>query len=298
MSWNSTGPSSNVKDLEVKKQFGYFDLLKKPVEIYLFVDPLCPECWSLEPIIKKLTLEYGRLFTIRPILSGQLASVNQDATERHNYLREIWERTASRTGMCCDGDLWLEDPITYPSIVSIAIKAAELQGKKAGKKFLRKTQEYAFLNKIDISKEKNLLACAEGAELDLDEFKKDLYSNSARKALQCDLKLANEMEVEYIPSIVFFNETENEEGLKLSGVYAYDIYVNVLQQMLQKELKASVKPSLEAFSAHFQFFATKEVAVVYDWSNEKALKEMKKLQLKQLVKQVPVKHGYFWKYIG
>lgn len=297
MSWNSAGSPSRKQSLQVNTKYGYFDLLKKPIEIYLFVDPLCPECWSLEPIIKKLTLEYGRLFTIRPILSGKLATINQD-TMKHQYLKDSWEKTASRTGMCCDGDLWMEDPITYPSIVSIAIKAAELQGKKAGKKFLRKIQEYAFLNKMDISKEKNLTTCAEAAALDIDEFKKDLYSNSAKKALQCDLKLANEMEVEYIPSIVFFNETENEEGLKLPGVYSYDIYVKVLQQMLQNEVKPAKKPSLEEFSAHFQFFATKEVAVVYDWTNEKANNEMKKLQLKQLVEQVPVKHGYFWKYIG
>ena len=45
---------------------------KKPLEIYMFVDPLCPECWALEPIMKKLHIEYGQYFRIRYILSGQL----------------------------------------------------------------------------------------------------------------------------------------------------------------------------------------------------------------------------------
>ncbi|GGM24786.1 UPF0413 protein YjbH [Paraliobacillus quinghaiensis] len=296
MSWNSTEPFEN-KQLDNTAQCGYFDLLKKPIEIYLFVDPLCADCWSLEPLIKKLGIEYGRFFTIRPILSGKLKTLNQDILERPQRLKEHWEKTASRSGMCCDGDLWVENPISYPYIVSVAIKAAELQGKKAGKKFLRKLQEHAFLDKRDISKENNLITCAKEAQLDLIEFKNDLHSNSAKKALQCDLKLTKEMEVENVPSLVFFNEADDEEGLKLSGVYPYDIYVNVLQEMLQRQVKPAKKPSLEDFVAYFQFIGTKEVAVVYDWSIEQAEKEMKKLQLKQMVEKVPVKKGVFWKYI-
>ncbi|MRH43394.1 DsbA family protein [Aquibacillus halophilus] len=296
MSWNPSGPSNNQKS-KPKAQYGFFDLLKKPVEIYVFIDPLCPECWSLEPYLKKLTIEYGRFFTIRPILSGQLTTLNKDKFDKPKQLKEIWEKTASRTGMSCDGDLWIDNPISFPWIASLAIKAAELQGKKAGRRFLRKIQEYLFLSKKDISKEEILFECAVDAKLDLDEFKNDLYSNSAKKALQCDLKLTKEMDVEYIPAMVFFNESEEEEGLKLSGLYPYDIYVKVLKQMLQKELAPANKPPIEDFLSHYDFVGTKEVSVVYEWSLEKTEKEMKKLRLKQTVEKVPVKYGSFWKYI-
>ncbi|CQR47994.1 hypothetical protein BN1058_02331 [Paraliobacillus sp. PM-2] len=290
MSWNVSGSSDHAT-----AQFGYFDLLRKPIEIYLFINPLCPECWSLEPLLKKLVMEYGRFFTIRPILSNQLSTLNQEKFNKKE-LKKQWEKTSSLTGMCCDGDLWLEKPVHYPSILPIAIKAAELQGKKAGKKYLRKVQECAFLNKRDITTEENLIACADEAQLDVVEFKKDLYSNSAKKALQCDLKLVKEMEVDYFPSIVFFNQAGDDEGLKLSGIYPYEVYVKVLKEILQKEVKPVEKPSLEEFIAHFRFVATKEVAVVFDWSIEHAIKELKKLQLKQLVHEIPVKHGSFWEY--
>ncbi|KAB8139203.1 DsbA family protein [Gracilibacillus oryzae] len=272
-------------------------MLKKPIEIYVFVDPLCPECWSFEPYLKKLTVEYGRFFTIRPILSGQLTNLHKDKFEQPRKLKEIWEKTANRTGMCCDGDLWLENPIHFPKITSIAVKAAELQGKKAGKRFLRKIQELAFLEKKDISSERILLECARQLNLDIEEFKSDLYSHSAAKALQCDLKITKEMEVEYVPTMVFFNESDEEAGIKISGIYPYDIYVKVLKQMLQKEPLPARKPDLVDFLSQYEFVATKEVAVVYDWSLEKAEKELKKLQLKQLVEKVPVKFGCFWKYI-
>ncbi|WP_369413996.1 ClpXP adapter SpxH family protein [Aquibacillus saliphilus] len=296
MSWNPSGPSNNQKT-NTKAQYGFFDLLKKKVEIYVFIDPLCPECWSLEPYLKKLTIEYGRFFTIRPILSGQLATLNKDKFDRPKQLKQIWEKTAKRTGMSCDGDLWIENPISSPWIASIAIKAAELQGKKAGRRFLRKLQEYLFLNKKDVSQEKVLMECAVDARLDIEEFKNDLYSNSARKALQCDLKLTKEMDVEYIPAMVFFNESEEEEGLKISGLYPYDIYVKVLKQMLQKDPSPANKPPIEDFLSHYDFVGTKEISVVYEWSIEKTEKEMKKLRLKQVVEKVPVKYGYFWRYI-
>ncbi|SHM41497.1 ClpXP adapter SpxH family protein [Gracilibacillus kekensis] len=295
MNWNSAG-SWQHQDRNQTTHYHFIDVLKKPIEIYVFVDPLCPECWSLEPYLKKLSIEYGRFFTIRTVLSGQLTNLHKDKFEKPRKLKDIWEKTASRTGMSCDGDLWIENPIHYPWLTSIAIKAAELQGKKAGKRFLRKLQELAFLNKQDISQEEILINCAQKVHLDIDEFREDLYSHSSKKALQCDLKITKEMDVEYIPTMVFFNESEDDAGLKISGIYPYEIYVKVLKQMLQKEPLPAKKPKLVDFLSHYDFVGTKEIAVVYDWSIEKAEKEMKKLQLKQLVEKVPVKFGYFWKY--
>ncbi|WP_077623047.1 ClpXP adapter SpxH family protein [Sediminibacillus massiliensis] len=296
MSWKPSGPSNNEKSNNTA-QYGFFDLLKKPVEIYVFVDPLCPECWSLEPYLKKLSIEYGRFFTIRPILSGQLTVLNKDKFDKPKKLKDIWEKTANRTGMSCDGDLWLENPISLPWLASIAIKAAELQGKKAGRSFLRKVQESLFLNKKDVSKEEVLMECAKDINLDMDEFQQDLYSNTAKKALQCDLKLTQEMDVEYIPTMVFFNQSEEEGGLKVSGLYPYEIYVKILKQMLQMDPPPAQKPPLEDFIAYYSFVGNKEISVVYDWKPDKTEKEMKKLQLKRMVEKVPVKYGTFYRHV-
>ncbi|XKF67538.1 DsbA family protein [Virgibacillus necropolis] len=276
---------------------GFSDFVQKPVEIYVFVDPLCPECWSLEPYIKKLSIEFGRFFTIRPIISGHLNTLNKDKFDKPKRLKDIWDKTAKRTGMSCDGDLWIDNPVSSPWIASLAIKAAELQGKKAGKLFLRKVQENLFLQKRNISDEEVLFTIANEVNLDLQEFKNDLYSASAKKAFQCDLKLTQEMEVDYIPTIVFFNQVVEEQGIKISGLYPYDIYVKVLKQMLQKDPSPGNKPELEEFMAFYGVVGNKEISVVYDWTLAQTDKEMKKLQLKQKVEKIPVKYGSFWKYI-
>lgn len=296
MSWNRAGLTGPNKT-NTSEKYSYFDFIQKPIEIYVFVDPLCPECWSLEPYLKKLSIEYGRFFTIRPIISGHLNSLNKDKFDKPRKLKDIWEKTAKRTGMSCDGDLWIENPITSPWLASLGIKAAELQGKKAGRVFLRKIQESLFLKKQNISDEDVLIQCAKEAKVDVNEFMNDLYSPSTRKAFQCDLKLTMEMEVDYIPTIVFFNQVIEEHGIKISGLYPYDIYVRVLKQMMEKDPAPAEKPPLEDFLAFYEVVGNKEIAVVYDWSEQKTEKEMKKLQLKQKVKRIPVKYGAFWEYV-
>lgn len=270
---------------------------KKPIEIYIFVDPICPECWALEPIIKKLQIEYGRYFSIKHILSGKLADLNRRKKKKYENIADYWEKTANRSGMSCDGTLWLENPITSPFVASIAIKAAELQGRRAGNRFLRKLQEVLFLEKQDITNFQVLKDCAANVGLDVDEFISDIHSESAAKAFQCDLKITSEMDVQEIPTLVFFNENAEEEGIKITGAYPYEIYVQILEEMLSEQPHKCSPPPLETFMKFFRLAATQEIAVVYNMSNAQVEREMKKLLLKQKVEQIPAKYGTFWRYI-
>ncbi len=270
---------------------------KKPLEIYIFIDPLCPECWALEPILKKLYIEYGQYFRVRHVLSGRLATLNTGTKKRKEDLAQMWEKTASRSGMSCDGNLWLENPIESPFLASIAIKAAELQGKFSGQQFLRKLQEILFLEKKDISELEVLKECALRANLDIEEFIQDIHSTPASKAFQCDLKITSEMDVEEIPSLVFFNENIEDEGLKVTGVYPYSVYVHILEEMLSRKPTPQRLPSIEQFLRHYSFVATKEISVVYEMTIDQVEKEMKKWVLQQKVERIPVKHGTFWRYM-
>lgn len=275
---------------------------KKQIEIYIFIDPLCPNCWAFEPMIKKLFVEYGSYFKIKFILACDLESWNlsQEKYKRLSSIHDlvnIWEKTGSRSGMSCDGDLWLEDPISSPYIVSVAIKAAQMQGGHAGARFLRKLRELLFLNKKNVTKEDVLLQCAEESGLDVAEFRADLHSEGAAKALQCDIKTTKEMDVDHVPTFVFFNDRIEDEGVKVAGVYPYEVYVEVLKSLLGFTPKKNPPISIEQFLAHYKFVATKEVAVVFDMSKDEALKHLKKLMFQHIVESVPVKHGTFWRYL-
>jgi predicted DsbA family dithiol-disulfide isomerase len=270
---------------------------KKPIEIYFFVDPICPECWAIEPILKKLKIEYGRYFSIKHILSVKLENLNIKKKKDFENMAVQWEKTASRTGMSCDGNLWIENPISSPYIASIAIKSAELQGRRQGIRFLRKLQEVLFLEKQNISNIEVLEECAQNVGLDVEEFISDIDSESAAKAFQCDLKITAEMDVQEVPTLVFFNENTEEEGIKITGVYPYEIYVQILEEMLSEPPNQSPLPPIETFMRFFRLVGSQEIAVVYNMSIAEVNREMKKLLLKQIVEQIPAKHGIFWRYI-
>ena len=263
----------NSKLTNTSSKYRFYDFVQKPIEIYVFVDPLCSECWSLEPYLKKLSIEYGRFFTIRPIISNHLQVVNYNQDRHHTA----------------------EHPALFPSI-SLAVKAAELQGKNAGKTFLRKVQETYFLKKHNIFDLNILIQCAEESKLDIQEFKNDLSSISAQNACHSDLNVTNEMDVMDTPTIVFFNEQIEEQGIKISGINSYETYVLILKKMLQKDPIPSQKPPLEDFLTFHGVAAHREISIVYDWTTAETESVMKKLQLKQKVKKALAKNEVFWKY--
>ncbi|WP_416151242.1 ClpXP adapter SpxH family protein [Salipaludibacillus sp. HK11] len=276
---------------------------KKPVEIYVFIDPLCPECWSLEPIIKKLLMEYSNYFTITTFIGNEIRTLNSIRGKKHKSLvqemAQSYNETACRTGMPCDGDVWLENIMTTPYSAILAIKAAELQGKAIGSKYLRRVREALFLHKLNIAKEEVLMSCARKVSgMDVQEFSKDLHSEVATKSLQDDAKTTSEMDVESLPTLVFFNDDVNEPGLKVQGLYSYDVYVDIITEMIGKAPEKCPPMSIEQFIRFYSLVAEKEISVVFDKSMKDVHRDMKKLQIKQIVEEIQTKQGSLWRFIG
>ncbi|PFA14845.1 hypothetical protein CN373_23515 [Bacillus cereus] len=272
----------------------------KSVEAYLFIDPLCMDCWGIEPVVMKLWLEYGKYFSIRHILTGKVegAIASPHKWNKPANIRFVWEKTTSLQGFSCDGKVHMQDASSSPYLVSIAIKAAELQGRKAGSKFLRKLQEYIFLENVSKPDLELLLTCAQQSGIDVEEFKKDLHSISAKKAFQCDLKFTNEMHITEIPSLVFFHANSDEEGIKIAGIYSYDVYVQLLKEIVKCDIEPEPLPPLEVLLETMQFMSSKEIAFIYDCPQQEIERELKKLSLKRKVRMIEVKCERFWKWIA
>ncbi|WP_227936849.1 ClpXP adapter SpxH family protein [Alkalihalobacillus deserti] len=280
-----------------------FNKRHKPIELYTFIDPLCADCWAFEPMLKKLQVEYGSYFRIRTLVAGRLQAWNvcknttKGLTAKKQVIASVWEESATKTGMSCDGDVLLEHEWHSPYLASVAIKAAELQGPQLGARFLRKMREALFLNKQNITEQNVIIDCAEKAGLDVTEFKNDLSSKTASKALQHDIKTTNEMGVDIVPTFVFFNANVEDDGIKVTGHYPYHVYVQIIEDMLGFKPTPAKPSTLEEFLIRFELVATIEVSVVFNISEEEAEKRLKALMLQQKVESVPVKYGIFWRYL-
>ncbi|MBS4207956.1 ClpXP adapter SpxH family protein [Bacillus sp. FJAT-50079] len=271
-----------------------YKINSKPLEIYFFIDPFCSDCWSLSPLLKKLQLEYGDYFTIKYVLCGQLSALNcKSKPDIPHFLQN--KKCQEWKGISLQFSFTDEDAFT-PHLAAISIKAAELQGKNAGIRFIQRLQELFFIENANITDINILRQCAKYVGLDLEEFTKDIYSTSAARAFQCDLKISAEMEVTEMPAMVFFNENIEDEGLKITGIYSYSIYVQILTEILEEYPKPAEIPPLEMFLKENPINETNDLALIYDKPVKHIERQMKKLQLQQKAKKIPAQSGNFWQY--
>lgn len=246
----------------------------KPIELYVFIDLLQPKSWDLHCIIRKLQVNYGQYFSLRFILSTELSSLNV-ACHRINS---------------CTSHEDLVD-LSHPVLPAIAVKAAELQGKKAGHRFLMKLLEYYRIEEKNITSCTILSAIAKEVSLDIEEFQADFRSLEASRSFQSDLCITREMDVQEVPSFVFFNENIEDEGLKISGSYSYDVYEHILAEMLDEELIATQPPAIEDLFKKYNTLSIFEVASIYNISEQVAERELKKKMLQQKIERISCKNN-------
>lgn len=246
----------------------------KPIIIYFFVNPFCHDCWKMEPFIKKLTLEYGEHFILRPILSHLLDGTSI-IVDNHKTLQNN------------------ENLNNY--YLLIGIKAAALQGNKASRDFLQTMQEEFFQNDMkEIDVDDILLQCAKRANLDINEFYNDLRSSAAKKAYQCDINLFHEMSVDTYPTLVIHSQSVDDYNIKIEGVQPYDTYVHVLQNMLHEVITPAEKPDLLNFLNDYGKVQAEEISFIYDHPIKVVNQGLKKLQLQQKVKQITINEHVYW----
>ncbi|MFC7365389.1 MULTISPECIES: DsbA family protein [Bhargavaea] len=243
----------------------------KPLELYVFIDPIDADCYGLVPILRRLQVEYEQYFTYRIIMKTCLSpqkTLCQSPQDTH---------------------------VPHPALPAVAVKAAEFQGKRAGFKYLSRLLDYRFLKGRDVTTPEVLLEIAELIGIDIAEFTQDFRSVNAAKSFQCDLYISREMEVHQAPSFVFFNNNFEDEGLMVEGIHDYDIYVKVLEELLGEQMEKSVPPSLDELFSKYDSLTTGEIAAIYKVNIRTAERELKKRLLQRRVECMPVRGATLWR---
>ncbi|KXH79787.1 DsbA family protein [Sporosarcina sp. HYO08] len=247
----------------------------RPIELYVFLDPFCDDCWSLQTLLRRLQIEYERYFTMRIALLTSLPTLNLQCI-----------RNSEDVSAC--GKI-------HASFPSTAVKAAEFQGKRAGFRFLSKMFEYSYLKSRNVTSFSVLVEIAEKTKLDVEEFKRDFSSKHVLRSLQIDLYMAKEMEVTKAPTFVFFNENIEDEGLKVDGIHRYEVYEQILEELVGTPIYPEEPPVLEDLFQRYDTLSTKEIADIYRLSHKETERGLKKLLLQQEVERLTVQDTTLWR---
>jgi len=268
--------------------------IRKPIQVLYFTDPVCSTCWIIQPLLRKLYLEYGRYLEIKYSMGGLLPSwenYNRGQIKQPSDAAKHWEEVCQKYEIPLDGDVWYEDPLPSSYPPSIAFKAAQMQDTDKAILFLRRIKEMLFLEKKNIIKWEYLEMAAFETGLDSARLKRD-FEGRAQDLFRADLELASDLQVRVFPTLIFSNG--DDQLSRLAGYHPYSRYESIILKHIPGAVKQPISQDpYELFNTFFSM-TDKEYAVILDLSPEEARNRLMGLFEEGIIEKHESKNGIIW----
>ncbi len=267
---------------------------KKPIQILYFTDPICSTCWIIQPLLRKLQLEYGEFINIEYRMGGLLPSwnnYNKGKICKPLDAAKHWEEMCTIHQMPLDGDIWIEDPLKTSYPPSIAFKAAQMQDNSKALLFLRRIKEMVFLEKKNIIKSEYLENAAFEVGLDSALLLRDIEGRAQEYFLN-DLELKKKYEVNSFPTLIFFDNNDNQVTLK--GLQPYEKFEEVILGFMPLIRKKVINTDPTQLFNHFSTLTNKEFEMLSNLKKEEAAKFLNKMYKNQAIGKFESKNGIIW----
>jgi len=267
----------------------------KKIQILYFTDPVCSTCWIIQPLLRKLKLEYDNYIYIKYCMGGMLPSwdeYSKGSISNPTDAAQHWEDVCVYYGMPLDGDIWIEDPLhsSYPP--SIAFKAAQMQDNNLALLFLRRIKEMVFMEKKNIIKWEFLERAAFEVGLDSARLLRD-FEGKAKDLFAEDLSKGRELGVTSFPTLIF----SDQEGqpVVLKGYHPYERFEEVILNLVPAAKKKAIDTDSKNLFTHFPTMADKEFALLSNISKDEATIVLDDLFQKGHLEKHESKNGVLWK---
>ncbi|MCW3121543.1 MAG: hypothetical protein JWQ38_1035 [Flavipsychrobacter sp.] len=267
---------------------------KKPVKLIYFTDPICSTCWIIQPLLRKLKLEYDDYVDVEYRMGGLLPSwegYDKGIIKQPADAAKHWEEVSISHEMPLDGDVWLEDPLASSYPPSIAFKAAQIQDAEKAVLFLRRIKEMVFMEKKNIIKWSYLERAALDAGLDSAKLLRDINGRGLEMFKE-DLSLAKEMDVKVFPTLFFSNCSEKKFVLK--GFQPYDKMEDILNELIPGIKKHPIDTAPKSLFTHFPKMTEKEFAFLSNVSKDHANRTLNELYNRGVIDKYESKNGTIW----
>jgi putative protein-disulfide isomerase len=247
------------------------------VYAYFYTDPACPWSWALQPVLRRLAVEFEGDFELRPVMGGLAREFGDPLA-----LAREWLDAGAAGGMPVDPRLWLESPPASSFPACLAVEAAGEQGRDRQARYLRAVREGLACGRRKLDGADALADVALAVPgLDVSRFRVDLGSNAIVELLAADLERASEAGRRagedgrvQLPSLEFSGIGGGVHGVY--GPQAYDAYRRAAQAA-GAEPADRPAPSVEEALARFGALATAEVAAACDLPGPRAAAELWRL---------------------
>lgn len=268
--------------------------IEKPLTITYFTDPICSSCWVLQPLLRKLLLEYDDYIKIDYHMGGLLPSwenFDDKRITKPTDAAQLWEEIRGKEKIPIDGDIWLEDPLMSSYPPCIAFKAAQLQDKDKAIFFLRRLKEMLFMEKKNINNWENLERAALFCGLDAALLQKNMKKEGIDD-FKKDLAKANELNIRVFPTLIF--ERKGMESEILKGLKTYEIIEQTILKYVPDAKKNINLPTPADLFKLYNNMTEKEFAFLLSIDQPAADAELEKLNHQGLIQKVSVKEVAYW----
>jgi 2-polyprenyl-6-methoxyphenol hydroxylase-like FAD-dependent oxidoreductase/predicted DsbA family dithiol-disulfide isomerase len=266
----------------------------KPIQVMYFTDPICSTCWRIQPILRKLLLEYGTYVNIEYRMGGllpQWENFNRGGITKPDDVAKHWDEVCSFNEMPLEGDIWLDDPLDSSYPPSIAFKAAQLQSTELAILFLRRIKEMVFLEKKNIINWQFLESSAFEVGLDSARLLKDI-GGVAKVLFAKDLELARDLNVTVFPTLFFSDKNGNHHTIK--GYKSYEVFESTIATLLPDITKAKINSDPKYLFAHFNRMTTFEFAFITNTTKDSAQRLLEDLFRAGHLDKYESKAGVMW----
>jgi 2-polyprenyl-6-methoxyphenol hydroxylase-like FAD-dependent oxidoreductase/predicted DsbA family dithiol-disulfide isomerase len=267
---------------------------KKSLQVLYFTDPVCSTCWIIQPLLRKLHLEYNKYLDIKYCMGGLLPSwegYNRGQIKQPSDAAKHWEDVCRQHEIPLDGDVWFEDPLPSSYPPSIAFKAAQMQDNDKAILFLRRIKEMLFLEKKNIIKWEYLEKAAFETGLDSARLKRD-FDGKAQELFKADLELASDLGIKVFPTLIFSDGAE--QLARLAGYHPYERFENIILKLLPDAVKEPIIPNPYKLFSTFFSMTDKEYSVLSDVSQEEAKRQLTSLFEEGVIERHDSKNGTIW----
>ncbi len=266
----------------------------KQIQVTYFTDPICSTCWVIQPLLRKLSLEYGKYINIEYRMGGLLPSwenYNKGMIKQPLDAAKHWEEVCVSHEMPLDGDIWKEDPLPSSYPPSIAFKAAQMQDTYKAILFLRRIKEMVFVEKKNIFKIQHLEKAAFEVGLDSARLIRD-FEGKARELFRQDLQLAEQMGVRSFPTLFFKNGAPQQYTIR--GFQPYQNFEDIIYKLVPTAQKEDIDADPKYLFRQFPTMTNKEFALLSNLPREEASSVLTRLYSTGAIDKYESKNGVIW----